>query len=52
MFILQLDLSDWSKTRGELTKMLENVEIDGLVNNAGVGASKSVFDLTEEDFDR
>lgn len=52
VFILQLDLSDWSKTRTELAKVIKDIKIDGLVNNAGVGASKSVFDLTEEDFDR
>lgn len=52
VFILQMDLSDWSKTRTELANVIKDIKIDGLVNNAGVGASKSVFDLTEEDFDR
>lgn len=30
---------------------MAGVEVDGLVNNAGLGSGKSVYDLTEKDFD-
>lgn len=51
VIILQLDLSDWTATRSELIKLLKNVKIDGLVNNAGVAICKPVDELTEKDFD-
>lgn len=48
---LQIDLADWTKTRTELTKLLKNIEIDGLVNNAGIAICKPITELTEKDFD-
>lgn len=48
---LALDLSDWTNTKTELTTFLATVQIDGLVNNAGLGSGKSVYELTEQDFD-
>lgn len=48
---LALDLSNWTTTKVELTKFLAGVQVDGLVNNAGLGSGKSVYDLTEKDFD-
>lgn len=50
--ILQLDLSNWSTTRMEVTKFLKNLKVDGLVNNAGMGGSKSIYNLDESDFDK
>ncbi|XP_037045543.1 L-xylulose reductase-like [Bradysia coprophila] len=49
--ILQLDLSNWSSSRDGVTKFLKNIKVDGLVNNAGLGGSKSIYDLDESDFD-
>lgn len=49
--MLALDLSDWTATKTKLTQFMANVEIDGLVNNAGLGSGKSVYELTEKDFD-
>lgn len=48
---LPLDLSDWTKTRTELTNLLKSVSIDGLVNNAGIAICKPIEDITEKDFD-
>lgn len=46
--IIQLDISDWKKTK-ELLGKVDN--LDGLVNNAGIAIIKSINDITEEDFD-
>lgn len=49
---VSLDLSNWSETRKILTKVFENVEIDGLVNNAGITICKKFEEFTEADYDR
>lgn len=49
--IVQLDLSDWTKSRVELQSVFRNIKIDGLVNNAGVAVCKPIEELTEKDFD-
>lgn len=49
--IVQLDLSDWSAVQDKLPKALQNVKIDGLVNNAGVAVCKPLGQYTEKDFD-
>lgn len=49
--ILQLDLGDWTAARSGLTEFLKHVEIDGLVNNAGIAICKPIEELTEKDFD-
>lgn len=46
---IQLDLSDWAKTRETLGGL--NVKLDGIVNNAGIAIIKPFEELTEEDFD-
>lgn len=48
---LALDVADWAKAKTELTKLLKDVKIDGLVNNAGIAICKPVEELTEKDFD-
>lgn len=47
---IQLDLSDWKKTRETLSGL--NVKIDGVVNNAGIAIIKPFHELTEEDYDQ
>lgn len=49
---IHLDLSDWDNTRSQLQKHLEGVKIDGLVNNAAISVSKTVYELNEKDFDK
>lgn len=49
---VSLDLSKWSEARETLTKVFENVEVDGLVNNAGITICKPFEELTEEDYDK
>lgn len=46
---IQLDLSDWNKTREALQKL--DVKLDGIVNNAGTAVIKPFSELTEEDYD-
>lgn len=46
---LQLDLSDWNKTREALANI--NVTLDGIVNNAGIAIIKPFIEMTEEDYD-
>lgn len=46
---VQLDLSDWAKTRETLSGL--DVKLDGIVNNAGIAIIKPFEELTEEDFD-
>ncbi len=47
---IQLDLSDWNKTKEVLGKI--TLKLDGLVNNAGIAIIKSVEEISEEDFDQ
>lgn len=47
---IQLDLSDWNKTRETLGKL--DVKIDGVVNNAGIAIIKPFTELTEDDYDQ
>lgn len=49
---VSLNLSNWSETRAILTRVFENVDIDGLVNNAGITICKKFEDFTEEDYDK
>lgn len=49
--IVAFDLKDWKTTRVELTKFLEGVEVDGLVNNAGVTIVKPFLEYTEAEYD-
>lgn len=49
---IQLDVSDWDNTKIQLQKHLNGVKIDGLVNNAAISVSKTVYELTEKDFDK
>lgn len=49
---VSVDLSKWCETRKILTKVLENVEVDGLVNNAGITICKPFEQLTEKDYDK
>lgn len=49
---VSLDLSNWSDTRKTLSKVFNNVEIDGLINNAGITICKKFEDFTEEDYDK
>ncbi|KAG5666410.1 hypothetical protein PVAND_014439 [Polypedilum vanderplanki] len=46
---IQLDLSDWSKTRSILKSL--DAKLDGIVNNAGIALIKPFNKLTEEDYD-
>lgn len=48
--IVTIDLSNWNRTI-EALKILDGVEVDGLVNNAGVAIIKPFLALTEKDFD-
>lgn len=47
---VQLDLSDWNKTRETLGKL--DVKLDGIVNNAGIAIIKPFHELTEDDYDQ
>lgn len=47
-----LDLSSWSDSRKKLTEVFQNVELDGLVNNAGITICKPFEQLTEQDYDK
>lgn len=48
--VVTIDLSNWNQTIQAL-KILDGVEVDGLVNNAGVAIIKPFLELTEKDFD-
>lgn len=48
--VVTVDLSNWNQTV-EALKILDGIEIDGLVNNAGVATIKPFLELTEKDFD-
>lgn len=47
---VQLDLSDWSKTREALGSL--DVRLDGLVNNAGTAIIKPFEEMGEDDYDQ
>lgn len=47
---IQLDLSDWNKTKEILGKI--DSKIDGIVNNAGIAIIKPFHEITEDDFDQ
>ena len=47
---VQLDLSDWKKTKETLQSL--DIKIDGIVNNAGIAVIKPFEELTEEDYDK
>lgn len=47
---VRLDLSDWNQTRETLGKL--DVNLDGIVNNAGVAIIKPFEEQTEFDFDQ
>lgn len=47
-----LDLSNWAETRKTLTDVFKTVELDGLVNNAGITICKPFEELTEDDYDK
>lgn len=46
-----VNLENWNETRSVLTRFLNDVKIDGLVNNAGVGIGKPFEESSEKDFD-
>ncbi len=48
--VVTVDLGNWSQTI-EALKVLDGVEVDGLVNNAGVAIIKPFLELTEKDYD-
>lgn len=49
--IVAFDLKDWKATRENLSKFLEGVQVDGLVNNAGVTIVKPFLEFTEAEYD-
>lgn len=49
---VSVDLSNWSGTRKILTETFNNVEVDGLVNNAGITICKPFEEFTEEEYDK
>lgn len=49
--VIQIDLSNWTKANAELTQAFKNVQIDGLVNNAGIAICKPIGQYSEKDFD-
>lgn len=49
--VVSLDLSNWSEVRSRLTDVFKNVELDGLVNNAGITICKPFEQLSESDYD-
>lgn len=49
--IAAFNLKDWKATREHLSKFLEGVEVNGLVNNAGVTIVKPFLEFTEAEYD-
>lgn len=47
---ITIDLGKWNETI-EALKILDGIEIDGLVNNAGIAVIKPFLETTEKDFD-
>lgn len=51
--IFQVDVAKVEEIKGFFEKLrLENLEVDGLVNNAGIYLGKSVFDYKDEDIQK
>lgn len=48
---VRVDLRDWAGTKSALVAALGDDKVDGIVNNAGVGALKSIWELTEDDYE-
>lgn len=48
---IRVDLRDWAGTKKALSNALGVQRVDGIVNNAGVGALKSIYDLSEADYE-
>lgn len=46
------DLTKWSEARSNLSQVFKNVEIDGLVNNAGITICKPFEEFSEDDYDK
>lgn len=49
--LIPLNLTNWSEVRTTLTNVFKNVEIDGLVNNAGITICKKFEEFLEADYD-
>lgn len=49
LLAIEVDLSDWTKTREALKDIKE---LDGLVNNAGIAIIRPFSEMTEDDFDK
>lgn len=47
---VRVDLRDWAGTKKALEDAIGSEKVDGIVNNAGVGALKSIYELTEADY--
>lgn len=50
--ILSIDLCNWQEVKTNIPKMLAGVQLDGLVNNAGITICKPFEELTEDDYDK
>jgi L-xylulose reductase len=47
---LQLDLSDWKNTKETLSNL--DVQLDGIVNNAGIAIIKPFEEMSEDEYDQ
>lgn len=50
--ILSMDLSSWSNVKMKLPEFVKDVQLDGLINNAGITLLKQFEKFTEDDYDR
>lgn len=50
--IAAFDLGNWNTTKAELTKLIGNAKIHGLVNNAGITIVKPFEQFTEQEYDK
>lgn len=50
--ILSVDLCNWKDVKEKIQKMLKGVQLDGLVNNAGITICKPFEEFTESDYDK
>lgn len=48
---IQLDLSDWNKTK-EILGKIDSKIVKRIVNNAGIAIIKPFHEITEDDFDQ
>lgn len=48
--IITVDLGNWNATI-EALKVLDGIQVDGLVNNAAIAIIKPFLELTEKDYD-